>query len=64
MEMKMSEKETDFCEFFFMKNKMKVKCGRQSVMELDGKKFCKLHSEVYILENFDVTKDLKKSASG
>jgi hypothetical protein len=61
MEMEMSEKnDGKQCSFAFTKDNVKVRCTRKSIMEIDGFKFCKLHSEVYVLENFDVKKNFQK----
>lgn len=42
------------CSFTFIKDGISIECHRRPVIEIDKKQFCKLHSEVYVLENFDL----------
>jgi hypothetical protein len=55
---------TERCSFTFTKDGIEIPCCREPAMELDGKKFCKLHGEVYVLENFDVKKNIKRDVGG
>ena len=60
MEIDMNESANERCSFTFVKDGQTILCHRQPRMELDNKKFCKLHGEVYILENFEISHNLTK----